>query len=227
MAVTEIDSTTTGATAFTSSRAPAVPTGAGSVLLNDVAVVRVSRWESVNPAFTNISGFTQRAQAVNGSGKIDTFIKRMAGGETGTWTFAWTGSMWTTGHAILYRGVDPAADLTSNTVCPLISATNSGTAWPAVTLNSLPDGVLDWHGYSESGGTHTPPTNWTEIEDDDSDISAFRIVTAGSFTTSGGASSVSSPNIASMLFLPAASGAVVTSVPLLDPVRRMLPYLVR
>jgi hypothetical protein len=207
MAGTLVDSTTTGNTAFASSRAPGVPTGAGAVLLNDIAVVRISRWESTNPAFTNISGFTQRTQAVNGSGKIDTFIKRMAGGETGTWTFAWTGSMWTTAHAMLYRGIDPLGSLSDNAIFKLVSATNSGANFPVVNAGSVGAGVLDWHGYSESTSPgHTAPASWTKTEDNDSDVNAWRAVTAGSYSTAASAAGVSSNNIASLLFLPEASG---------------------
>jgi hypothetical protein len=169
--------------------------------------VRISRWESINPAFSNISGFTQRTQAVNGSGKIDTFIKRMAGGESGTWTFAWTGSMWTTAQAMLYRGIDPAGLLSDNAIFKLVNATNSGANFPVVNAGSVGAGVLDWHGYSESGSPgHTSPTNWTETEDNDSDVNAWRAVTAGSYATTASAAGVSSPNIASLLFLPEAAG---------------------
>jgi hypothetical protein len=205
--VSYIDSTTTGNTALASSRAVPVPVG---TVVDDVVVVRLSRWESINPAVTTPGApWVARTQAVNGSGKIDTFLKRLTATDSGTYTFSWTGSMWTTGQATLYRGVDPAANLAT---VSLTSATNSGTAWPAMTLNGLADGALDWHGYSESGGTHTPPTSWTEVEDNDSDDSAYRIITAGNFTTSGGASSVSSSNIVSMLHLPAGSSGTTGTV---------------
>ena len=212
MAVTFLDATTTGNTAFASSRAVPVPTGGGALQADDVVVVRLSRWESINPAVTVPGGGTwvHRTQQANGSGKIDTYLKRLTASDSGTYTFSWTGSMWTTGQGCAYRGVDPAADLST---IPLHQVTNSGTAWPAATLNSVSDGVLDWHGYSESGGTHTVPTTpaFTEVEDNDSDVHGYFIATAASYTTSGGASSVSSPNIVSMLHLPAASGGGPTT----------------
>lgn len=206
VAVSFLDATTTGNTAFASSRAVPVPTGGGALQADDVVVVRLSRWESSNPAVTTPAGtWVHRTQAVNGSGKIDTYLKRLTASDSGTYTFSWTGSMWTTGQAVAYRGVDPAVDLST---IPLHQVTNSGTAWPAATLNSVSAGVLDWHGYSESGGTHTVPTTpaFTEVEDNDSDVHGYFIATAGSYTTSGGASSVSSPNIVSMLHLPEAAG---------------------
>lgn len=206
MPVSYLDSTTTGTTAFAASRAIPVPTGGGALQADDVVVVRLSRWESSNPAVTTPAGtWIHRTQQANGSGKIDTYLKRLTAADSGTYTFSWTGSMWTTGQATAYRGVDPAADLST---IPLHQVTNSGTAWPAATLNSVGAGALDWHGYSESGGTHTVPTTpaFTEVEDNDSDVSAYCVVASGSYTTSGGASSVSSPNIVSMLHLPEAAG---------------------
>lgn len=206
MAVTLLDSTTTGNTALASTRAVPVPTGGGALAANDVVVVRLSRWESINPAVTLPAGtWISRTQLVNGSAKLNTYLKRLTGSDTGTYTFSWTGSMWTTGQAMAYRGVSSTADLST---IPLHQLTASGTAWPALTLSSIGAGALDWHGYSENGGTHVSPTTpaFTQVENNDSDASAYAVVAAGSYTTSGG-SSVSSSLMGSMLHLPeAASG---------------------
>jgi hypothetical protein len=196
----------TGNTAFASSRAIPVPNngGANPLAADDVVVVRLSRWESINPAITAPGGWIARTQQVNGSGKLNLFLKRLTAADTGTYTFSWTGSMWTTGQARAYRGVDPTADLST---APLHQVTNSGTSWPAATLNSVGAGVLDWHGYSESNGNpHVQPTSFTKLGDNDSDVGAYRLVAAGSYTTAGGSATASSPNIVSMLHLPEASG---------------------
>jgi len=206
MSVTKIDSTSTGSASFQTSRAIPVPVGAAAL---DVVVVRLSRWESINPAVTKPGAeWILRAQAVNGSGKIDTFLKRLTAGDTGTYTFSWTGSMWSTGQATLYRGVSPTADLSSNTDFPLTFTTNSGLAFPTVTLNGVRNGsVLDWHGYSEQPTTHTPPTShggFTEIEDDDSDTAAYLgVSSAGNYSATGATTGLSGPNISSLLELPA------------------------
>lgn len=215
MAVTFVDSTTTGNTAISASRAIPVPVGAA---VDDVVVVRLSRWESFNAAVTTPSGFITRAQVLTsgGIGHLDTFIKRLTAADSGTYTFSWTGAMWVTGQAILYRGVDPAANLAT---VQLTSATNTNTSMPSVTLNGVGTGsALDWHGYSESGGTHTPPTGWTETEDNDSDVNAYQAgVASGNYTASGGTSSVSSNNISSLLELPAAAaGGNVTGIAATD-----------
>lgn len=203
MAVSYIDSTTTGNATLTASRAVPVPVGTA---VDDVVVVRLSRWEAFNPAVTKPdASWILRTQAVNGSGHLDTFIKRLTAADTGTYTFSWTGAMYTTGQAILYRGVDPAANLST---VQLTSATNTGTSLPSVTLNSVGTGsALDWHAYTEGSGTHLPPTGWTGVEDNDCDSDAYQTgVTAGNFTASGGTSSVSGPNISSLLELPASAG---------------------
>jgi hypothetical protein len=207
MAVTLVGpGSTTGNTALAASRAVPVPNngGANPLQAGDIVEVTLSRWESINPAVTAPSGFVARTQAVNGSGKLNTYLKRLTAADTGTYTFSWTGSMWTTAQARAYRGVDPAADLTT---VPLTSATNSGTSWPAATLSGVGAGVLDWHGYSESNGNpHTQPTSFTKLTDNDSDVSAYQIVAAGSYTTSGGSAVASSPNTVVMTHLPETSG---------------------
>lgn len=204
---------TTGNTALASSRSVAVPNngGANPLQANDVVVVRLSRWDtSINPAVTAPSGFVHLTQVTNtGGGKVDTYLKRLTAADTGTYPFSWTGSMWTTATARAYRGVDPAATLTA---VPLHQPTNTGTtAWPAATLSSVGNGVLDWHGYSESNGNpHTVPTTpaFTKLTDNDSDVGAYFLASAGSYTTSGGSAVANSNNIVSMLHLPEASSGV-------------------
>lgn len=210
MAVTIVGpGSTTGNTALVSSRSVAVPNngGANALAAGDVVVVRLSRWESINPAVTAPSGFVPRTQQVNGSSKLNTFLKRLTAADTGTYAFSWTGSMWSTAQARAYRGVDPAANLST---IPMHQLTGSGTAWPAATLSGVSAGALDWHGYSENGGAHVVPTSFTQLSANDCDIGAYRIVAAGSYTTAGG-SSVSSNLIVSMLHLPETGGPNLVS----------------
>ena len=182
--VVYVDSTTTGDTALVSSRAIPVPAGAKPT---DVVVVDLSRWESVTPTVTTPGAEWVRlgTQQVTGQEKLDIWAKRLTTADTGTYTFSWAGTMWATGHATLYRGVDRDVALSSLRVHQL---TASGAAWPTATLNTVPEGsALHWHGVQESTGTKTKPTAWTQAEFNDVDISAYQeSVAAGNYSATGG-----------------------------------------
>jgi hypothetical protein len=207
--VVYVDSTTTGATANTTSRA--VPVTAGATT-HDVVVVRLSRWSdpAANPAISTpgSDGWIQLASSLSDTNKqrLETFVKRLEGPPVLTvWTFSWSGSMWTTGHAVMYRGVDRDLDLSTLDLNASVKAT-SGTTYNDTTITGVPEGAaLDWHGVNSSGaGTKTPPTGWTEVEDNDVDESSYQeSVAAGDFTATGATVSASSDStIASLLELP-------------------------
>lgn len=184
--VVYVDSTTTGDTALQPNRAVPVPAG---TLPYDIVVVRLSRWEAINPAVTTPGTEWEMigTQQITGQEKLDTWAKRLTGVDSGTYTFSWGTSMWTTGHATLYRGVNRSVALSS---LRINQATGSGTTFPNTTLNTVPQGsALDWHGVQESGGVKTQPTGYTAVETNDVDLSAYQQnVTAGNFTASGGTS---------------------------------------
>lgn len=222
--VTYVDSTTTGDTANTSSRAPAVPAGPQPY---DVILVNLSRWASPNP---------NPAVTLPDSGWVDLGVSAGADGDQrndryarriddeipfGTLTFSWSGSQWTTAHATMYRGVDRDVDLTTLAGLPTpqaVVATNSGANFPSMTINSVPQGAaLHWHGTSETVSPgHTAPTGWTEVEENDCDVTAYQQnVTAGNYTTGTSAVGVTSDsNPSSMIALPpeAAPGGGTTPV---------------
>lgn len=184
MAVGYRSHSNTGNSTSSTSRAPAVPTGAAA---GDVVVVFLHRWESINPVVTAPSGFTRKAQYTAGDGvaKIDVWWKRLTGSDAGTYSFSWTGSMFAAAHAICMTGVVSTGD-------PIEAINNwFGTAPPfgstSVTTATIP-GLL-WYAYNDTGGTHTPPTSpvFTELADADCDTSAYRLPgTTGTFTVTGG-----------------------------------------
>jgi hypothetical protein len=210
--VNYVDSTTTGDTANTSSRAPAVPAGLAPY---DVILVNLSRWASPNsnPAVTlPDAGWVSLGASTSADGdqRNDRYAKRITEEiDFGTYTFSWSGSMWTTAHATMYRGVDRDVDLTTLAGLPdpqSVVATNSGTTFPVLTINNVPEGAaLHWHGTSETVSPgHTVPTGWTEVEENDCDVTGYQeSVAAGNYTTNASAVGVSSDaNPSSMIALP-------------------------
>lgn len=207
-----VDSTTTGDTANTSSRAPAVPANPQPY---DVILVNLSRWNSpnTNPAVTlPDAGWVSLGVSAGADGdqRNERYARRIDDEiPFGTLTFSWTGSFWTTAHATMYRGVDRDVDLTTLaglSPAQSVVATNSGTTFPVLTINSVPEGsALHWHGTSETVSPgHTVPTGWTEVEENDCDVTGYQeSVAAGNYTTNASAVGVSSDsNPSSMIALP-------------------------
>lgn len=204
--VTYKSASNTGNLAFASSRAPAVPAGADE---GDVVVVFLDRWESTNPAVTAPAGFTKYAtQYTVGSEKLDIFWKRLTAADAGTYSFSWSGSMWSSAQAICLSNVADMSD-------PIVAINNwSGTAGTYGSLSVSTDykpGLL-WHGYNDTAGTHTPPTNFTEVADADCATTAYRTTgSTGSNTAASGSVSSSSSSLAVLLAL-APGGAAAPPV---------------
>lgn len=206
MAVGYKSSSGTGNEFQASSRAPAVPAGAAA---GDVVVVIVERWGG-NPAITPAAGFTQwPTQYLSGdaASNITLFWKRLTGSDAGSYTFSWTGTLWSHAHAMCMTGV-----VATGTPIEAVNGW-SGTAGTygstSVTTASIPG--LIWTGYNDSVGTHTPPTGYTEVIDIDCGATGYRIGSAtGTQTATGGSVTSSSPATAVLIALtPAASGSAV------------------
>lgn len=191
MAVGFRSASNTGNDANQPSRSPAVPAGAAA---GDVVVVFLSRWGTSNPAVTAPSGFTKwPTQYLSGdnAAKIDIFWKRLTAADTGSYTFSWTGGMWSSAEAVCFTGA-----IESGT--PISAASGwSGTAGTfgatSVTVDDTGSG-LAWNAYNDTNGTHTPPTGFTELSDNDCGSHAYRIPgTSGTHSASGGSVTSSSP----------------------------------
>lgn len=195
MPITQVGSqTNTGNSANVTSRAPAVPAGAQA---DDVAIVFLDLWQTATtitpPAgFTLLTGFP----TTGGSGVRNyVYWKRLTGADTGTYSFTWGASNWTTASCIMLRGVKLTGDpIGSN----YNTAYNTSTTFPSVTVAPSYTPALVWHGYNDSAGTHTPPTGYTETSDVDCGTSAIDL-TGATLTASGATVSVSSPNFAVLL----------------------------
>lgn len=202
MAVGYRSSSTSGDEFSASSRAATVPTGAAS---GDVMIAILERWGG-NPAITPPAGFTDWGTTYlsgDSASNIHIFWKRLTGSDTGSYTFSWTGSLWSHLHVVCMTGVIA-------TGTPIEAANGwAGTAGTygstSVTTATIPG--LIWTSYNDTGGTHTPPTGYTEILDNDCGSTAYRIGTAtGSQSASGATVTTSSPATAVLLALKPAAG---------------------
>lgn len=141
------------------------------------------------------------------------FWKRAAGGETGTVTFSWTGSVFRSTTCERYSNCagsgDPIEAIAFN-------QTNSNVTTLNVSLAATsPDSMLIWSGTSFTGGnTWTTPTGYTNLANLDVLGAANKRNPAGGATGNvTGTANISGPMTSALLSL-LGSAAVVTSVPL-------------
>lgn len=153
------------------------------------------------------------------------YWKRCTGGETGTVTFSWTGSVYSgaTAHRITgcVTSGDPIEDVNSN-------FSNTGvTVTPAVSLASTStDSLLLWTGSNFAGGNSwTPPGTYTERSDVDIIGDATKDNTAGGATGSvTGTAAISGASTAHLISLISIAGTPPV-VPTLRVVRSNVRYL--
>lgn len=202
MAVAYRSSSNTGSETSASSRAPAVPSGAAS---GDVVIVFLERWGG-NPAITAPSGFTDWGTTYNSgdaASNIHVFWKRLTGSDAGTYSFSWTGSLWSHAYAICFTGV-----IASGTPIEAVNgwAGTAGTfGSTSVTTATIPG--LVWTCYNDTGGTHTPPTGYTEVADNDCGSLAYLIGSGtGTQAASSGSVTTSSPATAVLVALKPTTG---------------------
>lgn len=210
MAVGYRSSSNTGNDLQDTSRSPAVPSGAS---VNDVMVAIITRWESPNPntPITPPSGFTQAgSQVTAGDAKINVYWKRLTGADSGTYTFSWSGSMWSHAHVFCMTGVKTSGDPIGS---HFASWTGTAGTFGSVQLTTSFEPGLVWSTYNDTNGTHTPPTSFTEVIDFDCGSGAYYLPgTTGTHTASNGSVTSSSNAAAIMVALepeppPSASNA--------------------
>lgn len=203
MAVAYRSSSNTGNDQNVSALSPAVPAGAAA---GDVVIAVLSRWGG-SGAVTPPSGFTDWGTAYlsgDSAANIRIYWKRLTAGDTGTYAFTWTGATWSHMHVLCFSGV-----IASGTPIEDVDAW-SGTAgtYGSVSNTTATIPGLVWTTYNDSSGTHTPPTGFTEVIDQDCGTAAYQIASAsGTQTASGGSVTSSSPSAAVLVALmPAAGG---------------------
>ena len=182
------NTTTTGNAQLVSSLAVNVPAGAA---VDDIVVVLLYRWESINPAVTAPSGFvhlgTQQVSTATPGTKLDYYYKVLTAADTGTYSFSWTGTMWTSISASAFSGC---------TGTPTVVNANSGSTGTPFTMSGTLAATSDllWGLGCDSAATRTPPTSpsaFTEQVDNDSISTAtLNAVAAGSVSVSGATQTV-------------------------------------
>lgn len=208
MAVGYRASSTTGNLVLTTSVAPAVPAGAAS---GDIALVGLSMWEASDPTITAPTGFTMFISVVSGNIKLKVFWKRLTAADSGSYTFSWTGSQWTSGHAVLITGGLASGDPV--TIRDTAIATSSTVVTTSVTTTFEP--FLAHLTATDNSTSGTPPTGYTEVQDADGGSLNYRIPGAtGSHTASGGTLAVSTLHHAALIAVePESAGAAVRPSP--------------
>jgi len=184
-------SSDSGNSVTVTSRATNVPAGAA---VDDIAVCWLGQWQSGStPTVTPPTGFTQKGatwSSGDGAAKNSIWWKRLTAADTGTYSFSWSGSFWTTLQCALFSGCATSGDPWDAVATPVTGTFGSVTSM-SVTMSD-PGGGLFWCVYNDSAGTHTPPTGFTEAADVDSGSMAWRIPAASGSQSASGASITSS-----------------------------------
>lgn len=213
MPVSYVDSTSTGASdAQDSGKNVAVPTGAA---INDIAILPIEIWldTATDPIVGRPSGFTQKTfyeSTTDGFQRVAIGWKRLTAADTGNYTYTITnGTYWNQAQCILVRGCittgDPFEDVDT--------VQNIGTSLPAASVDTTVNPFLLSVIANENSATKTPPTSFTEVEDANYLETSYRIPgSSGTFTTSGGSTSVSTLKLHVLMALKEASGSATNLV---------------
>lgn len=192
MAVTYVAGSNSGNATQLTTGATAVPVGAA---VDDIVVIWLGQWQSgATPGgMTPPSGFAQQGgtwTSGDSAAKNSTWWKRLTAADTGSYSFSWTGSFWTTVQAQCFRGVVASGNPFDGT-----AVTAAGT-WGAIpTQNkslSDPAGAMVWAVYNDTAGLHTPPTGFIETADVDSGAMAYLLPGASGAIAAAGSSIASS-----------------------------------
>ena len=200
----------------------AVPVPAGSAA-NDIALVAMEQWTGgglTNPTVTAPAGFTSLFTQTQGDQHLKVWWKRLTSSESGSWTFTWSGQIWTMAQAILMSGGKKTGD-------PIGTAFNhasvaSGTATPTTTVTGLNfEPFLANLIANENAATQTTvPTGFTEVQDADYLKINYRVPgTTGTFSASGGVLSVDTVQVSGLVAIaPETQGFFVYGSSLAYPV---------
>lgn len=187
MAVSYRSSSTSGASdVYVSMLNVPVPSGAAT---NDIALVALEMWEVGNPTVTPPAGFALLTEVLTGQVKLKVFWKRLTGADSGNYTFSWSGTQWSQGHAMLVSGARP----TGNPVSIFNSATGTSATTPTTSVTTAFQPFLAHFASSENGTTQTaPPTGFTNAQNGNVLRTNYAIPgTTGTHTASGGTLAIS------------------------------------
>lgn len=200
-----------GTTVTAAADTSAVVTLPSSIAVNDIVVVTLYK-ENTN-AVTPAAGFTEKGTAPTTTAPQahHVFWKRMSGGESGTVTFSWTGSVFRAASAHRITGCITSGD-------PIEGMGTAQSNASVSTLNvslgsSSANSLLVWSGTDWTGGSGwtAPTANGGYTERDDLDVLSDATLTgawAGGATGNvTGTSTVSGPMTAILINLLEAGAA--------------------
>lgn len=218
MAVAFLGASDTGAAVDVTSRATNVPTGAAA----DVVVVAfLETWTGAVLSLAPPTGFTQKGNGgtdgctfSSGDGQTRNYVfwKRMTGTDTGTYDFSWSNSKYATLQCMAFSGVVTSGDPFDAVAIPAVGTFGSITSM-SLTLTDG-NGAQVFTVYNDAGGSHTPPTGFTETAEVDCASQAYMLNggATGSVSVSGASVSSSSSAGAWAGALLSAGGAAATSL---------------
>lgn len=214
MAVAFRSASASGNSANASSRSTTVPAGAA---IGDVVVAFVETWNGA-VTVTPPSGFTQKGSVFSsgdGQSQNSVWWKRLTAADTGSYSFGYSGSRWSTVQALCFSGVIATGDPFDVVATPVAGTFGSITSMSLTTTD--PNGAQIFTVYNDTTGTHTPPTGFTEPSGVDVDCAscAYKLNggSSGSQSISGASVSSSSSAGAWAGALLAATGGAAPAVP--------------
>jgi len=202
MAAPVLQTSTTSAGATSASVAVTYP---ASIAANDIVIVSIYK-ENAN-AVTPPAGFSEipTAPTTTAVQAQHTFWYRAAGGETGTVTFSWTGSVFHAAAAHRISGCTTSGNPYENTLsAPSTNSSNTSVATLNVSIASTSaNTLLYWAGTDFTGGNvWTVPGGFGNLTDLDVLGDAFKTNAAGGATGNvTGTANISGPMTAILLSL--------------------------
>jgi hypothetical protein len=210
--VSYVGTANSGADAFQPSRSNTKPGGAA---VGDIAIFYLGRWHE-SASFPAIASAPANAVLLEtlaiGNLQLLVYAKYVEASET-TYTFNWTTSRWSRLWSTYFSG--RASGLT---LSALARQAGTGSANPILsrTVTAATGDDLAWgvgnHEYS-GGETHTAPTSFTKVDDNEAGAAAYRLnVSSGSQTASGGTISSAQNHAVCLIALPAASSGAAMNL---------------
>lgn len=196
MAVAYRSSSNTGTSdSLGTSCAVPVPSGAAA---NDIALVGIEHYDGASLTITPPAGFTLLFTVTTSLVTLRVWWKRLSGGDTGSYTFTWSGSKWNLGHAVLLTGAKTSGDPIGTNYN---TATGSGTSIPSTSVTVVFQPGLVHFVANENAATQTTvPTGFTEVQDGDYLHTNYRIPgTTGTHSASGGSLTTSTSIVAALI----------------------------
>jgi hypothetical protein len=186
-----------------------VPVPAG-LQAGDYVYIFFGQWNSnANITVTPPDGtWSQKLTWSSGDGfaRNSLWVKHLTGADSGTYNFTFNAAAFTTINLVAVRGA-----LTTD---PIGTKSNSSVGtWGTPASISVGGGISGdlalYFAYNDTPGTHTPPTGFTELIDNDCAETAYQILTGTGITATGQVISTSSAAGQALVVI-SADGVIVT-----------------